>query len=101
MDRYTYPLICAVKSEQLYLCLEDAAKIKYSNGIPRGKNDKVDAHRIALYAERYNDCIKPYQPSEPHILQLKRLSTDRNLLAGDKGSANRSARLYAGTHIYR
>lgn len=82
--QYTYPLICAAKSEQLYLSLEDAAKIKYSNGIPRGKNDKVDAHRIALYAERYNDCIKPYQPSETDILQLKRLSTERSLLTGDK-----------------
>ena len=62
--QYTYPLVCATKSIGVYLCLEDAAKIKYCHGIPRGKNDKIDACRIAMYAERYNDCLQPYTASE-------------------------------------
>ena len=28
------------------------------------KNDKIDACRIAMYAERYNDCLQPYTASE-------------------------------------
>ena len=38
-------LIRATKSLGIYLCLEDTAKIKYCYGIPRGKNDKIDAYQ--------------------------------------------------------
>lgn len=82
--QYTYPLICAAKDMSIYLCLEDAAKIKYCHGIPRGKNDKIDAHRIAMYAERYNDCLQPYKASELTIQKLKQLSTERSLLVSDR-----------------
>ena len=58
--QYTYPLVCATKSIGVYLCLEDAAKIKYCHGIPCGKNDKIDACRIVMYVEKYNDCLQPY-----------------------------------------
>lgn len=50
--QYTYPLVCATKSIGVYLCLEDAAKIKYCHGIPRGKNDKIDACRIAMLCRK-------------------------------------------------
>ena len=82
--QYTYPLVCATKSIGVYLCLEDAAKIKYCHGIPRGKNDKIDACRIAMYAERYNDCLQPYTASELIIQKLKNLSTERSMLVADR-----------------
>ena len=64
--------------------MEDAAKIKYCHGIPRGKNDKIDACRIAMYAERYNDCLQPYTASELIIQKLKNLSTERSMLVADR-----------------
>lgn len=82
--QYTYPLVCATKEMGVYLCLEDASKIKYCHGIPRGKNDKIDAHRIAMYAERYNDCLQPYAASELIIQKLKKLSIERSMLISDR-----------------
>lgn len=51
--QYTFPLACACKSVECKLWLENAAEIKYSSGVQRGKNDKVDARRIAIYAGRF------------------------------------------------
>src|ERR1044072_835466 len=33
---------------QIDLCIENAAQVKWSLGIARGKNDKVDSRRLAL-----------------------------------------------------
>ena len=48
--QYTFPLACACKAVECKLWLENAAEIKYSSGVQRGKNDRVDAKRIAIYA---------------------------------------------------
>lgn len=41
--QYTFPLACACKALECRLWLENPAEIKYSSGVQRGKNDKVDA----------------------------------------------------------
>lgn len=82
--QYTYPLICVSKLFQMVLWLEDATKIKYSQGLSRGKNDKVDAHRIAVYAERYGDCVKPYAMSSEEIERLKQYASERSLMLSDR-----------------
>ena len=55
----------------------------------RGKNDTVDAYRIAEYAYRFRDQIRLWTPPRPVIQQLAFLSAARqrliqayNLLAG-------------------
>ena len=45
--QYTFPLACACKAVECRLWLENPAEIKYSSGVQRRKNDKVDARRIA------------------------------------------------------
>src|SRR5215204_1397619 len=42
-------LVSWVKKSGLRYCVDNAARIKWSLGITRGKDDKVDAQRIAMY----------------------------------------------------
>ena len=49
---YIYPLACACKEMNVFLWIEDPTRIKYSFGVARGKNDKIDARRISEYAFR-------------------------------------------------
>lgn len=55
-------------------------EIKKSLGISRGKDDKVDATKIALYGYRLRAEIKPYKLPSKNIYQLKRLLTLRERL---------------------
>ena len=57
---YIYPLTISCQAGNYKLWLEDPTQIKYSSGLQRGKNDPVDAKRIALYAYRYIDKLKIY-----------------------------------------
>ena len=52
--------------------------IKRSLGIVRGKDDKVDATKIALYAYRLRDEIKPYKIPTKQLIALKRLLSLRD-----------------------
>lgn len=70
----------------------------------RGKNDTVDAFRIAEYAYRFRDRIRLWQPPRPVIQQLAFLSAARqrliqayNLLAGPLAEQDRAA----GAVIYQ
>lgn len=81
--QYTYPLICACKSVGSKLWLENASQIKYCSGVTRGKNDKVDARRIAEYAMRFFDKAKPYQRPIEELMRLKQLEAERSLFLTD------------------
>ncbi|WP_245859565.1 IS110 family transposase [Spirosoma aerolatum] len=74
---------------RLPIWLESSLQIKQAGGMQRGKNDTVDAYRIAEYAYRFRDQIRLWQPPRPVIQQLAFLSAARqrliqayNLLAG-------------------
>jgi transposase len=67
-------------SLQVDLCIENAAQVKWSLGIARGKNDKVDSRRLALYAARHVDRLKPTPSLHQQVLPLKDLLTLRNKL---------------------
>lgn len=67
-------------SLQVDLCIENAAQVKWSLGIARGKNDKVDSRRLALYAARHIDRLKPTPALHHQALPLKDLLTLRNKL---------------------
>ena len=61
-------------------------EIKRSLGITRGKDDKTDAKRIALYGYRIREEVKPYQIPNQYLLQLKRLMSLRKKLIVHRGS---------------
>ncbi len=60
------------------VCIENAAQVKWSLGIARGKNDKVDSRRLALYAVRNSDRLKPTPALHCAVMPLKDLLTVRN-----------------------
>jgi len=65
---------------QVDLCIENAAQVKWSLGIARGKNDKVDSRRLALYAVRHTDRLKPTPALHRQVTALKDLLSLRNKL---------------------
>jgi transposase len=71
---------------QVDLCIENAAQVKWSLGIARGKNDKVDSRRLALYAVRHIDRLKAAPRLHGNIMALKDLLTLRTKLLVQSGS---------------
>lgn len=65
---------------KINFCVEPALKIKRSLGITRGKNDKVDARRIADYAFTQKLKLKQFLLPSDLLLQLKQLLTYREQL---------------------
>jgi transposase len=62
------------------ICLESGLQIKQSSGLKRGKNDKVDSERIAMYAYKNRSDLKIWQPKRTVLNGLKHLTTLRNRL---------------------
>lgn len=58
----------------------NAAHIKWSFGIARGKNDKVDSIRLCNYAHKHNDELIASPALNPVLMQLKDLITSRSRL---------------------
>ena len=81
--QYTYPLICVCKSIDCKLWLENPTQIKYSCGMTRGKNDKVDAKRIAMYASRFCDQAVCYKRPSEELTRLNQLEAERTLYLVD------------------
>ena len=66
------------------LWVEKAIQIKRSIGMQRGKNDKVDAHRIVMYAFRYHDQVVIFERPRQEVEELKHLLTTRQRLTKQK-----------------
>ena len=64
--------------------VENAVAIKRSLGLARGKNDEVDAHRIALYAARFEDQCKLWQVPREQIQRLQKLNATRTRLINSR-----------------
>jgi transposase len=77
--QYTFPLACACKAVECRLWLEPPSQIKYSSGVQRGKNDRIDAKRIAIYASRFGDKVRYYERPTEQIERLKQLERERDL----------------------
>lgn len=61
-------------------CVEPGLRIKKSLGLTRGKNDKVDARRIADYALTNKHKLKVFTLPSTVIIQVKQLLTYRGQL---------------------
>ena len=58
----------------------NAAHIKWSFGIARGKNDRIDSQRLCSYAVKHADELKATPVLNPVFLKLKDLLTSRSKL---------------------
>jgi len=77
---YNLPLCSFADDQQLNYCLESALRIKLSFGITRGKNDKVDAERIARYCYLHREeLVLSHLPAKA-IRRLKKLLALRDQL---------------------
>lgn len=57
--------------------LENSLQIKRAEGLQRGKNDTIDAIRIAEYAFRFRDKMQLWKPQRPILQKLAALSVKR------------------------
>lgn len=69
---------CSVKNIPLYI--GNAADIKWSFGIARGKNDKIDSVRLCNYAHKQSDDLKATPPLNRKLILLKDLTASRTKL---------------------
>lgn len=82
--QYIYPLCCASTELGINLWLENPAEIKYRSGMRRGKNDRMDAFKIASYACRFQDNARLFTLPEQTIRELKQLISERDLYMVDR-----------------
>ena len=66
------------------LWIEKAIQIKRSIDMQRGKDDKVDAHRIAMYAFHHHDQAVIFERPRQEVEELKHLLTARQRLIKQK-----------------
>jgi transposase len=96
---YEYKLMQFCDTKQIQYSRIPGLAIKNSLGIVRGKNDKVDAKRIAQYATEKRSDIVPQSPVNPTIVQLRHLLSFRKRLvresAGYKATAQERKAMYS------
>jgi len=64
--------------------IEHAAQIKKANAFDRGKNDKIDSKRIALYAVKNLDRLRLWKPMSSTLEKIKNLASLRERLVETK-----------------
>lgn len=74
---YSLPLASFLHDNQIVYSMVPAMEIKKSLGITRGKNDKVDAKRIAEYAFLRRDNLVSYNLPSSQLLKLQKINSLR------------------------
>ena len=92
---YGQPLLDVMVRNQIKICVESALHIKRSQGLTRGKNDQVDARRIADYALRHQDKLAFWKPQRHCIQKLKALLVTRERLVMTKVQLEVSPKEYS------
>lgn len=77
---YIHALVQACLDAELPIWVANALDIKRSLGMQRGKNDRVDALRIAQYALRFQDKARLFNTDGLRLRALKELSARRDQL---------------------
>ena len=84
---YGYLLVEELMRAGLPTWLAHPLDIKHSIGSTRGKNDRIDAQRIADYARRHHDKARLLGPGSLRMNKLKQLLTCRRQLVTDNRHA--------------
>lgn len=77
---YANLLLEVLWSKKVPTWVEHASHIKASIGMTRGKNDAIDAERIAMYGVRFQDKVRLWAPPRDIIRKLSVLSSMRSRL---------------------
>lgn len=81
---YEYRLVQFCQSKEITFTRIPGLEIKKSLGMQRGKNDKIDAMRIAEYGFEKREKLKPSKCCNASIVRLKLLITQRKGFVNDK-----------------
>jgi transposase len=81
---YNYRALEVLHKLRISLCLEPALHIKQSQGMTRGKDDQVDARRIAMYAYKNRENLAFWQPKRSVLQKLQALLSLRERLIKTK-----------------
>ncbi|WP_345271644.1 IS110 family transposase, partial [Nibrella viscosa] len=77
---YNNPLLKVLHRASAHIWVERAAHIQESMGLSRGKTDRMDAKRIALFAYKNREEARLWTPPRAVIAQLDRLTAQRSRL---------------------
>jgi len=77
---YCLTLTNFLYSKSIDVWVEHASTIKKATALARGKNDKVDAQRIANYASKNADRVRLWKPMSITLEKVKNLATLRERL---------------------
>lgn len=88
---YTRELTAFLNQSKIDIWIEDPKQIKRSLGMIRGKTDKVDAYRIALYAYRFKDKAQSSYVRSKALDQIKDLTAYGERLKRQKQALKVSA----------
>jgi len=81
---YCFTLTQFLATHSIDTWIEHAAQIKKANALDRGKNDKIDSRRIALYATKNADRLRLWKPMGSTIEKIKHLASLRERLVETK-----------------
>lgn len=91
---YSYHFENFLHQNQIRFSKVSALAIKKSLGLVRGKNDKVDAQRIARFGHEKHDKLRLETPSDPTLQRLQMLSSSRHLLIKQRSSLTCAVKEY-------
>lgn len=95
---YSHLLSVFLTEQKLSFFIASGLEIKRSVGIARGKDDQIDAKRIAQYGYRLKEELKPCNLPDSSIIQLKSLLSLRAKLnkqrAGFKATLKEQKKIY-------
>lgn len=77
---YCFPLTRFLFKSSIDTWIEQAIQIKRASGSLRGKNDKVDSQRIAVYAQKNLDKVRLWKPMDATLEKIKHLTSLRERL---------------------
>jgi transposase len=77
---YCLTLTHFLSSQSIDVWVEHSTTIKKATAFARGKNDKVDALRIAVYATKNLDRLRLWKPMDTTLEKIKHLATLRDRL---------------------
>jgi transposase len=75
---YCNALLSFFKEASANVWVENAIQIKRSSGIVRGKQDKIDAQRIVMYAYKNADVARLWKPTREIVEQIRQLASLRD-----------------------
>ncbi len=78
--RYNYALYAELATTPFTAFVINPLHLKKSMGLVRGKNDRVDAERIASFIETHRHTLKPWVPKRTVLTALQALLAKRTLL---------------------